>query len=95
MDRLENVLEDPAQINPCDLVRIDRHCSVAEIQGTNIVKSENVIDMTVGNKDGVEITNVCAQGLLSKVRRRIYENRLAIVFDEDRNSKAFVTRICG
>ena len=37
MCRLKDVLENPSKIDPGDLVREDRHCSVAKIERANII----------------------------------------------------------
>ena len=95
MYRFENVLKDPAEVDPRNIIREDRHCTVPEIQRTNIVEPKDVIDVTMGYQDRVEITDPSTQGLLAKVRGRIDQNRPSGVLDQHRNSEPFIPRILG
>lgn len=91
----ENILKDPAEVDPRNVISEDRHRSVPEIQRTNIVEPKDVIDVTMGYQDRVEVIDPRTQGLLAKVRGRIDQNRSSGVFDENGNTQAFIPRIHG
>jgi hypothetical protein len=67
MCRLENVLENTAKVDPGDLVCEDRHCSIAKIEGPDVVEAEDVIDVAMRYQYGIELSNICSQRLLAKV----------------------------
>jgi len=54
-----------------------------------------MIDMAVGYQNRIEVFNICPKGLLAEIDGGIDENSFVSVLDQDRNSKAFVTRIVG
>jgi hypothetical protein len=76
----ENVFEDASKIRPGRFIGINRHRPIAEIQRPNVIKSEDMIDVTVCNEYSVEVADVCAQSLLPKIGRSIDENCLTGVF---------------
>ena len=86
MDRLEYVLKDPAEIDPRDLIGKNGHRPKPEIQRTNIVEPENMVDMAMRDQNGIQITDVCPQGLLTEIGRGIDEDRLTVLFDQYGNS---------
>ena len=93
MRRLKDVLKDAFQVFPRDLVGINAHRAVSKIQGANVVKPENVVNVTMRDKNRVEIIYFCAKCLLAKIYRSINENFFALVFDQDRNAQTFIPRI--
>src|SRR5688572_6387324 len=95
MRRLKHILKDPAKIGPGDLIRVDTHSTIAKIQRPNIVESEDMIDMTVGDEDRIEPIDLRPQSLLTEIDRRIYENFRFVMLNEDGHPKSFVTRIVG
>src|SRR5690606_17905784 len=95
MRRFKNVLEDPAKIDPRNIVSEYRHRTVSKIQRANVVKPEDVVNVAVSYQDGVEIIHPGAQGLRPKGRRGIDQNSTSRVFDQHRSAKPFVPRILG
>ena len=47
MRRLKNVFEDPPEVGPRDLVRVNTHRSVSKIERTYVVEPKDVIDVTM------------------------------------------------
>jgi hypothetical protein len=95
MHGFENVLEDAAKVDPSGLVCEYRHCAVFEIERTNIVEAENVIDVAVRDQNGIKPLDICPQGLLTKIDRCIDEDLFVLVFDQDRNPQPLVARVVG
>src|SRR5216683_3323069 len=83
MRGLEDVFEDASDIDPGSLICIKSERAVAKIQRANIVKTKNVISMTVSDQDGVEPFQTIAQCLLAKIGRRVDQDRLAHMLDEN------------
>src|SRR4029077_17407425 len=54
----KNVFKDPPKILPRDLVGIDAHSPVSEIERTNVIEPEDVIDMAMRDQYSVEIFDV-------------------------------------
>jgi hypothetical protein len=81
--RLEDVFEDAFDIDPGALVCINAKRSETKVQRANVVKTKNVIGMTVSNENCVEPFQAEAQRLLTKVRRRIHEHRAPRVLDNN------------
>src|SRR5690606_10520488 len=67
MRRLKDVLKDPAKVDPCDLIRKDRHRPVPEIQWPDVIQPKNMIDVTVRDQHCIQPANIRAQGLLPKI----------------------------
>lgn len=85
MNRFEDVLEDPPEIYPRDLVRKDRHRAKAKVQRPDVIESENVIDVTVRDENRVDPLDLRPQRLLPKVDRCIDEDLVVIMLDEYRD----------
>jgi len=83
MNWLKNVLKDTAKVYPRDLIREYRHRSVLEVERTNVVQAENVIDVTMSYQDRVEPIDLCPERLLTKIYRRIDQDLFIVVFDKD------------
>lgn len=95
MRGFEDVLENAPEVDPRDVVRKDRHRAVSKIEGSNVVESEYVIDVTMCDENGINALDLCPECLLSKIRRGVDKEDLVIVFDQDRDAQAFVARILG
>src|SRR5215475_4454500 len=54
--RFEHVLKDSADVFPSALVCIKSERAVAKVQRANIIKSENMIGVTVSNQDSIEMS---------------------------------------
>lgn len=78
---LEDVLKNAVKIGPGDCVRKYRHRSVAEIQRTNVVQPENMIDMTVRYQHRIDLSDIRPQCLLAKIYRCIDKNCFPGVLD--------------
>jgi len=89
----KDVLEDAFDIDPGTLVRVNTERAKTKVQRPDVIKTKNMIGMTVSNENSVELFKTEAQGLLAKVCRRIDQNSSSAVFNDDRNSQTFVARI--
>jgi hypothetical protein len=65
--RLKDVLKNPSEIDPRDLVRKYRHRSVAKIERPDIVQAKDMIDMTMRDQHRIKPADVRPQSLLAKV----------------------------
>jgi hypothetical protein len=52
-----------------------------------------VIDMAVGDENRIKARDLCPKGLLTEIDGSIDEDLCFVMFDQDRDSKAFVARI--
>src|SRR2546423_2464118 len=91
--RLEDVLEDAADVRPGAPVGVDSQSAVAEVQGAYVVESEDVVGVAVRDENGVEVLDVLTKRLLPEIGRRVNEYRLAVVLDEHGDAQAFVARV--
>src|SRR5262249_30942788 len=67
----------------------------AKAQRAHIIEPQDVIGVGVGVDDGVDVSDVLANGLLAKVGRGIDEDALPLVLHHDRRPGAPVTRVRG
>src|SRR5262249_15694091 len=67
----------------------------AETKRTHVVETQDVVGVSMGINDGVDVRNVLADGLLAKVRRGVNDYTAAAVLQHDRGASAAVTRIAG
>src|SRR5206468_6197875 len=84
--RLEHILKNPADVFPGALVRIKPQSAMAKVQWTYIVETKNMIGVTMGDQDGIEMFQAGPQSLLAKIAGSIDDNCLAGVFDQDRDA---------
>lgn len=91
--RFENVFENAAKIDPRDLVRKYRHRTVAEIERANIVQSKHVVDVAMGDQDGIELAYVRPKSLLPKIARGVDQDSFSGMLDQDRYPQTLVARI--
>src|SRR5205085_12182199 len=91
--RLEDVLKDAANIFPCALVGIQPKRAVTKVERPDVVKTEDVIGMTVCDENGVEPFDLLPQRLLAEIRRRINEHRLPAMFDENGDAQTLIAWI--
>lgn len=68
MRRFKNVFEYPAKVFPGGFICKNRHCSVSEIQRPNVIQPENMVNMAMSNEYRIEISDICPQCLLTKIR---------------------------
>src|SRR6185503_18365629 len=83
MRRLEDVLENSFDIHPRAFIRTDGEGAEAKVQRADIVETKNVICVTVSNQDRIKLLQSKAEGLLSKVGRRIDQHGAPGMFDDD------------
>jgi hypothetical protein len=79
--RFKDVTEDAANIRPGPFVGVDAQSAIAKVQGPNVVKTEDVISVTMGYQYRVESLQPVSQSLLPKVGRGINQYGLAAVFN--------------
>src|SRR5436190_20980992 len=91
--RLENILKDSANILPGALVRIKPQRAIPKIQGANVIKTKDVIGMTMSDEDGVEVPQTNFQSLLSKITRRVDDDCLTGMFDQNRHAQSLIAWI--
>jgi hypothetical protein len=95
MRRHKNILENTVKVFPGDLVRIDAHRAIAEIQWADVVEAKNVIDVTMCNEDKIEAFDPGAQRLLAKIDGSIDQDRKPGVFYQNGSPEAFIFWIFG
>src|SRR2546423_18862 len=91
--RLEDVLEDAADVRPGAPVCVDSQSAVAEGQGADVLESSDVVGVAVRDEHGVEVLDALTKRLLPEIGRRVNEYRLAVVLDEHGDAQAFVARV--
>src|SRR5437764_95479 len=77
MRRLKDVLKNSPDVFPGAFVCVKAERTMTKIKGTNVVKSENVIGMTMGDKYCIEMLQPCSKGLLPEIARGIYDQGLS------------------
>src|ERR1041384_7195548 len=81
--RLKDVLEDPFDIYPRTLVGVNTKRAKTKVQRPDVIKTKNVIGVTVSDQNGIELFQSEAQSLLPKVCRRIDEDSTSPLFNDD------------
>jgi len=77
-------------------VAVDRECrALADIEGTDIVESQDVVGVPVGQQDGVQAIQARAKRLLAEVRSRIDDGILTMAGEQQGRTQALVTWITG
>jgi hypothetical protein len=61
-----------------------------EVEGANVVETKDVIGVGVGIKDGIEVVESGAEGLVAQVRRGVNEDAGGAELEQDRGAEAFV-----
>jgi hypothetical protein len=66
------VLESPSDSDECLGGYVDRNISfLYKVEGADIIKTENVIGVGVGEDNRIETINVRAQGLIAEIGRAV------------------------
>src|SRR4029453_3921130 len=65
MRRLKDVLEDTFKIHPSTFVRVNHKRAKTKVQRPDVVKTKNVIGMTVSDQNGIELFESETQCLLA------------------------------
>jgi hypothetical protein len=83
---LEDVFEDTFDIDPGTFIRVDAERTEAKVQRPDVIKTKDVIRMTVSDQNCVEMLQAVAQSLLTKVGGCVDQHSATGMFDNDRNS---------
>jgi hypothetical protein len=83
MRRLKHVLKNAADVLPRTLVGVEPQRAMPEIQWSNVIESEDMISVTMRDQYGIKMLQPNLQSLLPKVTRRVDDDCLTGVFDED------------
>jgi len=67
--------------------------ALPDVVRTNIIESQNVVGVTVGEKNGVETIQAGAHGLLAKIRSGVNYDVPAVAREKDGRAEAFVVRV--
>src|SRR5580692_1815015 len=91
---VEDVGKNAADDSKRFLVAVDRkRRALADIEGANIVETENVVGVAVREKNCVEAIESDAEGLLAEVGGGVDDHVLAVAGDEQGRAEAFVVRV--
>ena len=92
--RVEDVAEHAAQKFGCFRARVERNATVAaKAQRPQIVNAQNVIGVSMGVENGVNLANFLANRLLAEIGTGVDENKLAAVLEDNRRTSAAVASI--
>lgn len=83
MRRLKDVFEDAFDIDPGAFVCVNAKRSKTKVQRPDVIKTKNMIGVTVSDENGIEMFQTEAQSLLAKVRRRIDQDSSSRFFNDD------------
>lgn len=86
----EDIIEDTTQLTPRDLARVDGDGAILEIDGSDIVESEDVVCVTMSDQQGLDAPETAAERLLPEIRRDIDQQPMAVMVDEKPGAKAFI-----
>src|SRR6266700_534917 len=91
---VENVGEDAAVDSKRVFVAVDRKSrALPDVVGTNIIESQNVVGVAVGEKNGVKAIDAGAHGLLAKIGSGVDDHVVAVTGEKNGRAKAFVVRV--
>src|SRR5207302_703602 len=93
MRGLKDVTEDAANVDPGAFIRVKAQRAMTKVERTNVVKSKDVIGMTVRDQHGIEMLQPITQRLLAKVSRGIDDDGLPGVFDQYRDAQALIPQV--
>ena len=95
-ETVEDVREGAAQGLEGGSVGIDgKNGVLAEVVRADVVEAHDVVGVSVGEEDGVEAIEFCAQGLLAKIGRGVNDDELAVAGEEQGRAEAIVAGIGG
>src|SRR5207245_6706126 len=94
------VSEDAHKHSPddakCFFIAIDgQRGPLADIEGANVIKTENVVSMTVRQQNGVEAVESNTERLLAEVRSGINHDVLAATGDQQGRAQPHIVWIVG
>ena len=68
---------------------------LTEVEGTDVVKAENVVGVAVGEEDGVELGDADAEGLVAEVGGGVDDNVAVVEAKPDGWAEAVVAGVGG
>lgn len=91
----KRVFEDPADYFErwCRNVHRDV-CALPVVEGPNIVQTEDMVGVGVGVNDGIQVIDAGTENLRSEIRRRIDNDVVVPVLQQDGWPQAVVPRVC-
>ena len=90
----EGVFEDAFEVCGGFVVGVDGKVAFGvKAEGAEVVEAHNVVGVTVGVEDGVDATDVFADGLGVEVRACVDEDGVAVVGEADGGPGAAVARV--
>src|SRR5438067_11411351 len=93
---IKNVLKHGAHKIGDVLTCVQRNAPFAvEAERTQIVNAQDMVGVSVRVEYGVDATNLFTNRLLAEVGCAVNQNRTVVVFNEERGTRAAVTRIGG
>src|SRR5689334_3006208 len=91
---VEDILEHSLQGLRCGAVSIEWNLiAAAKAQWPDIVKTQNMVGMTMSIENGIEACNALANCLLAKIRRRVDQHTAAFVLEHDRRASPAIVRV--
>src|ERR1700730_4541920 len=91
---IENVREGAANYAKRFFRAVDgQRGFLANVEGANVVKAENVVGVGVGKENRVEAVEVDAQGLLTEVRRGVDDDVLSVARKQQGRAQAVIVGI--
>ena len=93
---VKHVGESPPQDRQCFFGGINRHGRfLAQIEGANIVKSQDMVGVSVRKNDGIEAFESLTQGLKAEVGRGIDDHVMILAGDQNRRPGTIVVGVLG
>jgi len=90
----EDVFEDAADDVEGGLAAVDGDVAgLAEVEGADVVETENVVGVAVGEEDGVELGDADAEGLITEVGGGVDDDVFVVVVEPDGGAEAVVARV--
>ena len=68
---------------------------MAEVQGADIIESEDVIGVAMCDQQSVELIDLFPQCLLPKVGGDVYDEPPIVILDHEPGTQPFIARIAG
>jgi hypothetical protein len=91
---VEDVSEGAADYAKCFFVAVDGERGLlADVERTDVVETENVVGVAVGEEDGVEAVEVDAESLLAEIGGGIDYYVLSVAGKQERRAQAIVVGI--
>ena len=66
-----------------------------QVEGARVVQASGVVLVVVGEQDGIQVPDPCAQHLIAEIGAGVHQDRQSAVFHQGGGAQAFVTRVGG